>query len=123
MESMREKYETLQVGVLRDAAKRRGLKGISTLKKSELIELMLKEDEKVKRTADSLLRHRLVSLAASDAHSPLVRTTAMDELTRLLERRYGSGCPWLLLEENPARILRGEQVVWEEPIVPGGREI
>lgn len=79
--------------------------------------------ERVKRTADSLLRHRLVSLAASDAHSPLVRTTAMDELTRLLERRYGSGCPWLLLEENPARILRGEQVVWEEPIVPGGREI
>ena len=56
--------------------------------------------ERVKRTADSLLRHRLVSLAASDAHSPLVRTTAMDELTRLLERRYGSGCPWLLLEEK-----------------------
>ena len=52
MESMREKYETLQVGVLRDAAKRRGLKGISTLKKSELIELMLKEDEKERQETE-----------------------------------------------------------------------
>ncbi|UWP61368.1 transcription termination factor Rho [Ruminococcus gauvreauii] len=48
---MREKYETLQVGVLRDAAKRRGLKGISTMKKSELIELMVQEDEKEKLEA------------------------------------------------------------------------
>ena len=52
MESMREKYETLQVGVLRDAAKRRGLKGISTLKKSELIELMLKDDEKERQATE-----------------------------------------------------------------------
>lgn len=43
---MKEKYESLSVTVLREVAKARGLKGLSGLKKSELVELMLKEDEK-----------------------------------------------------------------------------
>ena len=43
---MREKYESLSLTVLRDLAKARDLKGFSTLKKSEIIELMLAEDEK-----------------------------------------------------------------------------
>lgn len=43
---MREKYESLSAVVLRDLAKARGLKNISALKKSELIELMLAEDER-----------------------------------------------------------------------------
>lgn len=43
---MKEKYESLSVTVLRDLAKARGLKHLSGLKKSELIELMLSEDEK-----------------------------------------------------------------------------
>lgn len=45
---MREKYESLSLSVLRDLAKARGLKGISTLKKADLIERMLREDEKEK---------------------------------------------------------------------------
>ena len=43
---MREKYESLSLAVLRDLAKTRGLKKISTLKKADLIERMLQEDEK-----------------------------------------------------------------------------
>ena len=43
---MREKYESLSLAVLRDLAKARGLKKISALKKGELIERMLEEDEK-----------------------------------------------------------------------------
>ena len=43
---MREKYESLSLNVLRDLAKARNLKGFSTMKKSEIIELMLAEDEK-----------------------------------------------------------------------------
>lgn len=43
---MREKYESLSLSALRDVAKARGLKGISAMKKSDLVELMLKEDEK-----------------------------------------------------------------------------
>lgn len=45
---MREKYESLSLSVLRDLAKARGLKGISALKKADLIERMLQEDEKEK---------------------------------------------------------------------------
>ncbi|MCU6763669.1 Transcription termination factor Rho [uncultured Roseburia sp.] len=43
---MREKYESLSLAVLRELAKARGLKKISALKKHELIEVMLAEDEK-----------------------------------------------------------------------------
>lgn len=45
---MREKYESLSVVVLRDLGKRRGLRGISSLKKSQLIDALLLEDEKDK---------------------------------------------------------------------------
>lgn len=43
---MREKYESLSVAVLKELAKSRGLRNISALKKSQVIELMLAEDEK-----------------------------------------------------------------------------
>lgn len=45
---MREKYETLSLTVLRELAKARGLKGVSGLKKSDLINRMVSEDEKLK---------------------------------------------------------------------------
>ena len=45
---MREKYESLPLATLKELAKARGLKGISAVKKAELIELMLTEDEKDK---------------------------------------------------------------------------
>ena len=43
---MREKYESLPLATLKDLAKARGLRGISTLRKPELINRMLEEDEK-----------------------------------------------------------------------------
>ena len=45
---MREKYESLSLTVLKDLAKARGIKGLSGLKKEEVVELMLAEDEKEK---------------------------------------------------------------------------
>ena len=53
---MREKYESLSLATLKDLAKARGLKGISTLRKPELIERMLQEDEKeeVKREGSNV---------------------------------------------------------------------
>lgn len=44
---MREKYESLSAVVLRDLARARGLKNISSMKKSDLVELMLAEDERL----------------------------------------------------------------------------
>ena len=43
---MREKYESLALLQLKELAKVRGIKGASTMKKSELVEAMLAEDEK-----------------------------------------------------------------------------
>ncbi len=48
---MREKYESLSLTVLKDLAKSRGIKGLSGLKKEQIVELMLAEDEKEKAKA------------------------------------------------------------------------
>ncbi len=42
---MREKYESLPLATLKDLAKARGMKGISNVKKAELVEMMLRQDE------------------------------------------------------------------------------
>ena len=56
---MKEKYESLPLATLKDLAKARGLKGISTMKKAELIERMLEEDEKEKNNADAIKNYEL----------------------------------------------------------------
>lgn len=45
---MREKYESLALADLKAVAKARGIKGTSTMKKAEIVTLMLAEDEKDK---------------------------------------------------------------------------
>ena len=51
---MREKYESLGLADLKAIAKARGLKGTSTMKKADLVELMLAEDHK---EADAIAAH------------------------------------------------------------------
>ena len=50
----REKYEALSVAVLKELAKARGMKNISTLKKKEVIERMLEEDAKQEEIKNQL---------------------------------------------------------------------
>ncbi len=45
---MREKYESLALTDLKAIAKGRGIKGTSTMKKADIVEAMLAEDEKDK---------------------------------------------------------------------------
>ena len=49
---MREKYASLSLGAIKEIAKARGLKGISTLKKSELVERMVQADEEEKKKTE-----------------------------------------------------------------------
>jgi transcription termination factor Rho len=50
---MREKYESLSLSVLKDLAKARNIKGITAMKKADLVERMLEEDEKDKEKAQA----------------------------------------------------------------------
>ena len=45
---MREKYESLALADLKAIAKSRGIKGVSTMKKADVVEAMLLLDEKEK---------------------------------------------------------------------------
>ena len=64
---MREKYESLSVTVLKDLAKARGIKGVSAMKKGELVERMLEEDERVKEKEK---KNNVYSTAPASAAAP-----------------------------------------------------
>lgn len=65
---MREKYESLPLATLRDLAKARGLKGISTMKKAELVERMLEEDEKEKQAAKEAVKEMSANTGDKEIH-------------------------------------------------------
>lgn len=63
---MREKYESLSLTVLRELAKARGMKGISALKKGELVEAMLAQDEKEQPVQEAAEPEKTVVTAAEN---------------------------------------------------------
>ena len=65
---MKEKYKSLPLATLKDLAKARGLKGISTMKKAELIERMLEEDEKVKNNAKETVKELSANTGDKEVH-------------------------------------------------------
>ena len=65
---MKEKYESLPLATLKDLAKARGLKGISTMEKAELIERMLEEDEKVKNNAKETVKELSANTGDKEVH-------------------------------------------------------
>lgn len=65
---MREKYESLPLATLKDLTKARGLKGISTMKKAELIERMLEEDEKEKKSARETVKELSANTGDKEVH-------------------------------------------------------
>lgn len=65
---MKEKYESLPLATLKELAKARGLKGISTMKKAELIERMLEEDEKEKNNAKETVKELSANTGDKEVH-------------------------------------------------------
>ncbi len=65
---MREKYESLPLATLKDLAKARGLKGVSALKKAEVIELMLEEDERERQADRETVKEMSANTGDKDIH-------------------------------------------------------
>ncbi len=65
---MREKYESLPLSTLKDLAKARGIKGISTMKKAELIERMLEEDKKEKLASREQVKEMSANTGDKEVH-------------------------------------------------------
>lgn len=55
---MKEKYESLSVGILKELAKARGMKHVSAMKKSEVVEAMLALDEKEEQERKEALKRK-----------------------------------------------------------------
>ena len=72
---MREKYESLSLAALKDVAKARGLKGISTMKKADLVDRMVAEDEK-----EEAQKAKTAPVKAEVTKAEVARTPARDTL-------------------------------------------
>ena len=76
---MREKYESLALVQLKELAKVRGLKGTSTMKKADLVEAMLAEDERLKKEEEAK--------AAEEKQEAAKRQRSRREQNALSDRR------------------------------------
>lgn len=66
---------------------------------------------RVQQAARTLVEQGLAHIIASDAHSTLYRTTEMGEIRQWLKDNCPAEYARILLEENPARLIRGEDMV------------
>ena len=81
---MREKYESLPLVQLKELAKVRGLKGISAMKKKELVEAMVAEDEKDNRLKEAPVKE------ASVKEAPVKEVSVKETPAKELSAREGS---------------------------------
>lgn len=72
--------------------------------------------KKEKNTADSLLRHNVVTCVASDCHRPDRREPGMKEVYSYLNNHYGNEYAHMLVDSNPLRILNNRDMVGYKPI-------
>lgn len=63
----------------------------------------------------SLLDRGFAAFVASDAHSPVVRTTWLMEVRDFLCEEYSESAAQLLLEDNPKKLLENADIHIEEP--------
>lgn len=83
---MREKYESLALADLKEIAKLRGIKGVSTMKKAELVEAMLDADEKDKQDGKQVeikpVMKKAESASSENAKDERVKDEAAKETTK-----------------------------------------
>ena len=94
---MREKYESLPLVQLKELAKVRGLKGTSTMKKAELVEAMLAEDERLKKEEEAKAAEQKQESVTETVRSEKPQKQERSERPVRQERNY-----------RPDRNYRGE---------------
>ena len=68
------------------------------------------------RCAQQMLSHNLVSVMASDAHSPFRRTPYLQDAYEVVCEQYSKKIADLLFQHNPARICTNQPILRLEPI-------
>ena len=102
---MREKYESLALVQLKELAKARGLKGTSTMKKAELVEAMLAEDERVKeQEAEKAAKSEETQQTRESASKPVHRRNVVTNTRSSQARAERTDRP-----ERTERIERAER--------------
>lgn len=84
---MREKYESLALVQLKELAKVRGIKGASTMKKAEIVEAMLLEDEKDKEKAVKEASVKEEAAKAESVKDEVVKTEAKEEGEKTVQEK------------------------------------
>lgn len=72
--------------------------------------------ESAREMSRLLLHHGLVTCVASDAHASGRRTPHMREVKEFLDRNFGQDYREMVLERNPAHILKGEATERLKPV-------
>ncbi len=106
---MREKYESLPLATLKELAKARGIKGISTAKKLEIVELMLQEDEKEKKARKETVKEMSANTGDKEIHDidKLDSGVVVRGILEVMTEGYGF--------IRSANYLPGEQDVYVSP--------
>jgi protein-tyrosine phosphatase len=78
--------------------------------------LLGKAGEEVRKFSLLLLEHRLVQILATDAHGLRTRTPRLSEGYEIVKDVLGETKALAMVRDIPARILRGEPVVTDDPV-------
>lgn len=71
--------------------------------------------EREEELSHALVGRGFAAFVASDAHSPVVRTPWMLDVREMLAQEYSEKTAYALLEGNPVRVLKNQEIIIPEP--------